>query len=183
MSQSESRVIAQRYVKALFGLATDKKAVDAVEADLQALGKALDESEALREFLTSPLISRSEAARAITAFLDKAKANAVTRQFFALLAQNRRLPLTPQIILLFEEAVLTARGEMIADVTTAAALSADQQKKIIASLTKATGKQVTLRVSENPAILGGFVVKLGSRMLDYSVAGGLERMGQKLKSA
>lgn len=174
--------IAQRYSNALFSLAKEKKQLSAVEKDMQALAAALSGSDALEKALINPVASRANKAAAIDAVLAKLKANKLTRDFFRVLAENRRLDTTAWVIRQFGELLREDRGEVRANVTTAHKLSADQIKLLEGAIKKATGyKQVDIQTHENPEILGGVIVNVGGKMFDNSVATKIRNLASSMK--
>ena len=175
--------IAERYVKALFDLAQPAHAVDQVEADLLALAAAVRQSPEFARFLSNPLLSRDMQAAAMDAMLKQLKAHEVTRKFVAALARHKRLPLLADAAELFSRIAQASRGEMSAEVVAAAALGKTELSAVSDRLGKAYGKKINLAVSEDANLLGGIVIKIGSVQLDGSLAGKLDRLGQKLKAA
>ena len=174
--------IAGRYAKALFELAEERKALDAVADDLQSLQAALNDSPDFAKLLTNPTASRDELVKAMEAITAKMKANELTRRFLDLLATKRRLEILPHAIEMFMTLLAQARGEVIAEISSAQPLTKPQLSQIEAALKQATGKALNLKMNENPALLGGLVIKIGGKMLDYSLAGQLERMRTALSS-
>ena len=173
--------LASRYATALFELADEAKALDAVADDLTALSAMLDESDALRRLVRSPVLSRDEQARAMAAVLEKAGATPLTRQFIGVVAGNRRLFALPGMIKAYLAELAHRRGEMTADVTAAAALSDAQTKALVDQLKKAVGAKVAVNVSVDPSLLGGLVVKVGSRMIDSSLRTKLSKLQLAMK--
>ncbi len=181
MKTSGSKQIAQRYVKALFDVAA--KSQDTVEKDLTALQSALEGSDEFQALLANPLLSREQMEKAVGAVLAKIKANTITQQFMTLLARQKRLNLLPQIISLYMEWVQAARGEMKAEVVSAAPLKASEIAAISASLGKTYGKKILLETREDKELLGGVIINIGSVQLDASLSGKLQRLTNKLKAA
>lgn len=161
--------VAERYASALFDLARDESALDTVEGQLEQLTTMLGESEDLKRLVRSPVFSADEQMRAIGAVADKAGITGLTGNFLRLVAHNRRLFVMPGIIQAFRAMAAAERGEISADVTSAQPLSDEQVASLKAALKEKLGKDVTLSASVNPAILGGLVVKVGSRMIDTSL--------------
>lgn len=161
--------VAERYASALFDLAREESAIESIEADLTGVQALLDESADLRRLIESPVFSADDQQRAIGAVADKAGIKGLTGNFLRLIAHNRRLFVLPGIIRAFRAMAAAARGEVTAEVTTAHALSEDQASALKAALAETLGKDVTLAERVNPAILGGLVVKVGSRMIDTSL--------------
>ncbi len=160
---------AGRYATALFDLAKEEGALDAVAADLNRFDGMLAESKDLERLVRSPVFSADDQGRALTSLLSKAGMSPLAVNFFMLLAANRRLFVVRDVIKGFRALVARERGEVTAEVTSAHALS-DQQLSELKSALKATaGREVRVETSVDPSILGGLVVKLGSRMIDSSL--------------
>ena len=179
----QTSLIAARYASALFDMASAAKALDAVGSDLDSLVQLEKQNRDLRTLLTSPLVTRADAQKALIAILTKGKAHEVTQKFLSMLAENRRLDIISAVAKAFGELVEQSRGEMTADVEVATTIDAAMQKQVADSLTKATGKKIKLRIHEKPSLLGGMVVNYGGKRLDLSVSGRLDRLSQSLKRA
>ncbi len=175
--------IAGRYATALFELADDAGALEPVEKDLSDLGAIIEENADLRLMLTNPVFSREDQGRALSAILNKAGAHDLSRSFVGLVAQNRRLFVLPDMIKAFRALLADKRGEISAQVTSARALSEDQRKDLAATLKKALGQDVSLSLAVDPALLGGLVVKVGSRMVDSSIRTKLNTLKIAMKEA
>jgi F-type H+-transporting ATPase subunit delta len=173
--------VAERYASALFDLARDESAIDSVEADLGGLSALIDESEDFRRLIESPVFSAEEQQRAVGAIADKAEIKGLTGNFLRLLAHNRRLFTLPGVIRAFRAMAAAHRGEISAEVTSAQPLSDDQVEALKAALKEKLGKDVTLSTEVNPAILGGLIVRVGSRMLDTSLRTRLMTVKSHLK--
>jgi F-type H+-transporting ATPase subunit delta len=171
-----------RYAAALFELAADEKAVPAVEADLDRMQSLIDESADLKRLVLSPVISADDQERALASILPKAGIGTTTSNFLRLVARNRRLFVTMDIIKAFKAMAAKARGEVAAEVTSAMPLTEAQAATLKETLKAAGGKDVTLVQRVDPAIIGGLVVKLGSRMIDSSIATKLSAMRVALKT-
>lgn len=178
---SISSGIAARYATALFELAKEDKALKALEADADALGAALAASPELGAMIASPVISRDEQAGAIAAIAQKMKLSALTANTLALMAANRRLFVLPQLVTDLHARIAAEKGEVTAEVTSAAALSADQAKKLAATLKARVGKDVKLKTAVDETLIGGLVVKLGSTMIDTSVRSKLAALQNAMK--
>ena len=181
MSSEAIGAIADRYSAALFALAEEKSAFEAVESDLKALKALLAESADLRRLVSSPVISRKDQGKAVIAIAQKAGWSDLTRNLLGLLAQNRRLFTISGVIDAFLARLAAQRGEVTAQVTTAKALTAAQKKSLAASLKKAVGKDVMLDVTVDASLLGGLVAKVGSRMVDSSLKTQLQQLTLALK--
>lgn len=164
-----SEGVAARYASALFELATEVGNVAGVEADLSKFDALLDESEDLRRLIASPVFSIEDQARGLSAVLAKAEISGLAANFFNLVTKNRRLFVLPQIIKAFRAIAARARGEVTAVVTSAVPLKDDQVAALKESLKAAVGKEVNLTAKVDPSLIGGLIVKLGSRMIDSSL--------------
>ncbi len=178
---SISSGIAARYATALFELAKEDKALKALEADADALGAALATSPELAAMIASPVISREDQGAAMAAIAKKMKLSALTANTLALMAQNRRLFVLPALVADVLARIAAEKGEVTAEVTSAAALSADQAKKLAATLKKRVGKDVKLKTAVDESLIGGLVVKLGSTMIDTSVKSKLAALQNAMK--
>lgn len=175
--------LAARYSKALFELADENKALDEVAGDLQALKQLLAESDDLRRLVRSPVISRAEQGRAMTALLERAGASDLTRRFIGLVAANRRLFALPGMIEGYLAELARRRGETTARVTAARPLSDEQVAAITDTLRRSGGKNVTVDVTVDPALIGGLIVRFGSRMVDASVRTKLDKLQLAMKAS
>ena len=173
--------LSGRYATALFDLAVADKALDAVSASLASLKTALDTSADLKMLTTSPMVSRQAAGAGIAAVANGLGLDKLTGNFLGVLAANRRLASLPAIIRDFNALAAARRGEITARVTAAHALSDDQQKALSSKLKAGLGRDVALDITIDPAILGGLVVRVGSRMIDSSLKTRLDSLGQALK--
>ena len=173
--------VAERYASALFDLAVDASATKAVEDDLNTIGKLIDESDDLRRLVQSPVFTAGDQQRAIGAVADRAVQSPLVNSFLRLVAQNRRLFALPGMIRAFRDMAARHRGEVTAEVTSARQLSDAQLAELKAALKDQLGQNVTLETRVNPAILGGLVVKVGSRMIDTSLRTRLMTVKTRLK--
>ena len=173
--------LAGRYANALFELARDQKAIDAVSADLASLRRALETSADLSRLVRSPVFSAADHAKALTAILNKMGANALTVKFVLLLAQKRRLFVLLQIIAAYERLVARSRGETEAEVTAARALGDSEIAELKSVLKSKLGKEPRLHTKIDPTLLGGLVVKVGSRMIDSSLRTKLDGLRSAMK--
>lgn len=183
MAQSGSMIsgVSQRYARSLFELARDEGSVAETEKDLGRFAAMLDESDDLQRLVTSAVFSAEDQLRAISAILDKAGIKGLVGNFLRVVAQNRRLFAVPGIIASFRQIAAEARGEVSADVTSAHALDATQEKELKAALKSVAGKDVTVNLTVDPSLLGGLVVKIGSRQIDTSLKTKLNSLKLALK--
>lgn len=179
-SQSVSGV-AERYASSLFALALEEGNVAEVASALDGFQGLIDGSEDLQRLIKSPVFSASEQLGAVTAILDKAGISGIAANFVKVAASNRRLFAVPGMIRAFREIYARHRGEISADVTAARPLTAEQETELKAALKGVTGKDVTINVAVDPAILGGLIVKLGSRQIDTSLRTKLSTLKLSLK--
>ncbi|MEE8293111.1 MAG: F0F1 ATP synthase subunit delta [Kiloniellales bacterium] len=175
--------LARRYASALFELADDRKELDTVAEELGALKQIIAESEDLRSFIRSPLYGRDDQSRAMTAILDKAGAGDLSRRFVLIVAQNRRLFALSQMIDAYLEELARRRGEVTAQVVTAQELSEAQKSALLDTLKQAVGSKVQMDITVDGSLIGGLVVKVGSRMIDTSLRSKLQRLELAMKGA
>ena len=158
-----------RYAAALFDLANEENAVAAVEKDLSSFDALLDMSADLKAMVRSPVISREEQAKALAAVLAKAGIGGTTANFLRLIAKNGRLFAVSDMTKAYKALAARARGEVGAEVTSAQPLDEAQVAELKATLKASVGKDVQLSTRVDPSLLGGLVVKIGSRMIDSSL--------------
>jgi F-type H+-transporting ATPase subunit delta len=173
--------LADRYAAALFDLADERKELDTVAADLRQLRDMILGSADLRRLVRSPVLSRTEQARAIGAVADSAGLSQLTRNFLGLIAQNRRLFALPGMIEAYLGQLAARRGEVTAQVVAAQPLTPAQEAAINDQLRKAVGSKVAVDVRVDPSLLGGMIIKVGSRMVDASVRSKLQRLQLAMK--
>ena len=173
--------LAGRYAVALFDLARESNQIDAVAKSLSALRAGLAESADLKTLTQSPIISRTDAEKAIEAVAKAMKLDTLTAKFLGVLAENRRLADLLAMIDAYDAIVAAHRGEVTAKVTSAHPLSAAQLKELAANLKTRVGRDVQIQASIDPAILGGLVVQLGSQLIDGSIRTRLNSFAQAMK--
>ena len=173
--------IAARYASAVFDLAKEGKAINALESDVSALQTAITDSADLRTLLTSPLYNRDEQGTAITAIAKQMNLSATTRNVLALLAAKRRLFVLPHMLAVLQERLAEERGEITAEVTTAKALTKAQTEKLAATLHAQAVKTIIIKQTVDASIIGGLIVKMGSRMIDTSIASKLNALQNTMK--
>jgi F-type H+-transporting ATPase subunit delta len=173
--------IAARYATAVFDLAKEGKDIKALEADVAALDAAITASDDFRTLLTSPLYNRDEQGAAITAIAKQMNLSTTTGNVLALLASKRRLFVLPHLLVALQERLAEERGEITAEVTTAKALTKAQNEKLAKTLTAQAGKTVTIKETVDAGIIGGLIVKMGSRMIDTSIASRLNALQNTMK--
>jgi F-type H+-transporting ATPase subunit delta len=178
---SGSASVADRYATALFQLAEEGKALDAVAEELRRLAEMIKGSDDLKRLIRSPVISRENQSKAMKALLKKAEMSDLTQRFVGLVARNRRLFVLPKIITAYQGILAGRRGETTAEVVSAKALTKAQLASVTDAITKAVGTKVALATSVDQGLLGGLVVKVGSRMVDSSLRTKLQRLRLAMK--
>lgn len=173
--------LAGRYALALLELADEDKSLDAVADDLRAVRAMVGESEDLRRVLRSPMFTREQQAKAVSAILDKAGLGETVRRFVQVLAYNRRLFALPQIIDAYLVELARRRGEVTAQVTSAVALTEAQRQALVDSLKATVGGKVQVNVEVDDGLIGGLIVRVGSRMIDNSLRSKLQRLQLAMK--
>ena len=183
MAQSSSPIsaVAERYAGSLFELALQANSVAKVEADLTSFEALLEGSADLSRLINSPVFSSEDQAKAIAAIVDKAKLGGLAGNFLRVVAKNRRLFAVPGMIKAFRRIAAEHRGEASAEVTSAHALTAAQETELKAALKSVAGKDVAITVTVDPSLLGGLVVKMGSRQIDTSLKTKLNSLKLALK--
>jgi F-type H+-transporting ATPase subunit delta len=174
--------MAGRYAVALFELARDEKSIDGAKADLDRFDALIAESPDLARLVRSPVFTAEQQGRALAAVLDHMVIGGLAGNFLKVIAANRRLFAVQHIIKAFRTLVARHKGEVTAEVTVAEPLGEAHRGAITAALKSATGGQnVDLQVKVDPAIIGGLVVKLGSRMVDTSLRTKLNAIKHAMK--
>ena len=175
--------IAGRYATALFDLADEQNQLDAVADDLRQIDSLIVESADLNQLVRSPVLKRDDQGRAINAVLEKMGVNDLTKRFVGYVAANRRLFALRAMIKAYLAELASRRGEVTAEVTSAKKLTAKQVQSLEAVLKEAVGGDVAINHSVNPSLIGGLVVQVGSRMVDFSVSTQLQKLKLAMKGA
>jgi len=173
--------IAGRYATALYELADEQKALDEVKSNLDSVGQLIDESADLRTLIRTPVFTRQEQAKAVSAVLEKAGISDLVQRFVAVVAENRRLFALSEMIAAYGKILAERRGEISAEVTSAVALNDAQVSAIDDALRRAMGGKVAVATRVDPDIIGGLIVKVGSRMIDNSLRTKLQRLQLAMK--
>lgn len=173
--------IASRYALALFDLAKDGRALDALEADAGALEGALAASSDLRDMIASPILTREIQGAAIAAVADKLGLSDLSKNTLALMASKRRLYVLPQLVENLRARIAEEKGEVTAEVVSATELTAQQAAELAATLQARVGKTVKLNTTVDAALIGGLVVKVGSKMIDTSIRSKLASLQNAMK--
>ncbi len=178
---SISSGIAARYATAIFELARDAKKLPAVEKDFDALAIALNEGDALSDLISSPVYAREDMAAAIAAIAKKMKLSKDVTNTLGLMASKRRLFVLPSLITTVKAMIAEEKGEVTAEVTAAKALTKAQQDKLAKTLAATVGKDVKVTVSVDETLIGGLIVKVGSKMIDSSIRSKLSNLQNAMK--
>jgi F-type H+-transporting ATPase subunit delta len=178
---SISTSIAGRYATAVYDLAKDGKKVKAIETDLGTLSDAMADSSDFNALIHSPIYSRDEQGTAIAALAEKMKLSPIMANTLALMATKRRLFVLPQLVVALRAAIATDNGEVTADVISAKALTQTQSDSLSKSLKAKLGKTVTINATVDETLIGGLVVKVGSKMIDTSIRSKLNSLQNAMK--
>lgn len=170
-----------RYALALFELAEQNRSIDQVEQSLAGVREALDQSPELRALISSPVIGRGPATKAVLAAADQLGVDPTTKSFLGVLAENRRLGQLPQIMRAFRLLAARHRGEVTAEVTSAHPLGPDQVTELKHQLRQRLGREVSVDLAVDPDLLGGLVVRIGSQMIDSSIRTRLNALASAMK--
>lgn len=173
--------VAERYASSLYELAAEAGSVDQIGAELAGFQTLINESADMKRFIESPVFSAEDQLRAVAAVLEKAGISGLSANFIKVAAANRRLFAVPGMIKSYFQIVARNRGEISADVTSAHALTSAQENELKATLKGVTGKDVAINVTVDPSILGGLIVKVGSRQIDTSLRTKLSTLKLALK--
>lgn len=175
--------VAGRYASALFELANEQNRLDEVDADLGKFQAMLDASGDLKRLVNSPAFAAEDQQRALKSVMDWASIGATTGNFLGVVARNRRLFAAEDMIKTFRGLLARHRGEVAAEVKSAIALTDEQLAALKAKLKSTFGKDVRLDAKVDPSLLGGLVVKIGSRMFDSSLRTKLSNLKVVLKGS
>lgn len=180
-SASLASVIAARYAASLFEVALEAGSLDEAEAELVAFDAMLGQSPDLMRLVRSPVFSASDQGKAIAAVLAKAGISGIGANVLRLMARNRRLFAAPELLGQLRKLIAAHRGQIAAEVTVAQALSETQAAALGEALAAVAGKQVAIAASVDPELIGGMIVKMGSRQIDTSIRTRLSSLKLALK--
>lgn len=175
--------LAGRYATALFELAEEQNTIDEVAGDLTRIQDMVDQSEDLRRMMLSPVISRGDQAGAMDAVLAHAGISGLTRRFVGVVTTNRRLFALQDMIAAWRAQLSRHRGEVTAEVISAGALSPAQLDAVTDALKRVLGGKVAVDAQVDPTLIGGMVVRVGSRMVDFSLRTKIEKLQLAMKGA
>ncbi len=178
---SISTGIAARYATAIFEIAQENSNLDGLESTVNDLSSALADSADLRALISSPVVSRADQSAAITAVAQRMGADPIMQNTLALMAEKRRLFVLPQLISALHDLIADARGIVTAEVVSAKALTKTQSEKLAKTLSASVGKTVTINATVDESLIGGLVVKVGSKMIDTSINSRLNSLQNAMK--
>ena len=183
MSETASTTIgiASRYATAVFDLAKEAKKLVALEKDVDTLRSAIADSTEFRELISSPIYSRDEQVAAMAAISKKMGLSEIFANTVGLMAKKGRLFVLPQLVRAVADKIADEKGEITAEVVSAKKLTKAQETKLAAELKSSVGKDVKIQASVDEALIGGLVIKLGSKMIDTSIACKLANLQNAMK--
>ena len=176
-------LISDRYASALYDLATENKVVDFVLENLNFLKNIINENKELQLVIKSPLIISSDKLEIILKLMSEQSFNKLSITFLKVISNNKRFSSLPSIILQFININAQKRGDILADVTSADDLSDHQQENIKEQLRKILGEKLSLNFKIDKNIIGGLIVKVGSKMIDTSLANKINKLKIAMKGA
>ena len=180
---SQSGGLPGRYAAALYDLADERRELDAVVGEMDALGRLIDQSAPFRRLLTSPLVDVTQARTAADAVLKEQGFGKTVSDFVGVIANNRRLAVLRAIVTAFSTLVAQKRGVITANVASAYPLSDVQREQLRARLIEAGFGNVNIQESVDASLLGGLVVRVGARLYDTSLKSRLQRLQYAMKGA
>jgi F-type H+-transporting ATPase subunit delta len=175
--------VAGRYASALFDLAREADEIDAVNTNLDRLDTLVAESADLERLVRSPVFTADEQLHAVSTVLDRAGIGGVAARFVKLVTTNRRLFFVREMVRAYRNLVAQHRGQATAEVTVAEEIKDDHVAALRNALKAVSGKEVDIKVKVDPAIIGGLMVKFGSRMVDSSLRTKLNSIKHAMKEA
>ena len=173
--------IAARYATAIFEIASENGKIAELETSIDDLGAALEDSADLRDLISNPIYSRSEQKAAIGAVAQRMKLRPVLRNALGLMAEKRRLFVLPQLLVQLRDLIAAHKGEITGDVVSAKPLTDAQMSALRDQLKQAVGKDVKLNATVDESLIGGLVVKVGSKMIDTSIRSRLNSLQNAMK--
>ena len=178
---STSKGIAERYASALFGLADEQDDILALEENVRILKQALDESADLNSLISSPIYSRDQQQSAITAIAKKLSISGNMTNTLAIMAEKRRLFVVPMFLSVLEDLIAASKNEITAEVVSAKALTKDQLDKLVKSLKSNFSKDIKIKAAVDETLIGGMIVKVGSKMIDTTIQAKLNSLQNVMK--
>tara|TARA_A100001011_G_scaffold133771_1_gene140994 strand:+ start:2794 stop:3351 length:558 start_codon:yes stop_codon:yes gene_type:complete len=180
---SSGNLISERYGSALFDLASDKKCIDNILDNFNIFEKVISDSSELRHVLSSPLVNSDEKLNIILKIFSNSNLHNLTKTFLKVLDNNKRISNLLPIILQFKKINSEKRGDITADVTSANQLSDEEKNNIKNQLKSSLGQKLSLNFDVDKDIIGGLIVKVGSKMIDTSLANKINKLKIAIKGA
>ena len=180
---SSADLISDRYGSALYDLASENKCIDEIINDFDVVEKVIKESSELRHVLISPLVKSDEKLNILLKIFSQSNLNDLTSTFFKVLHNNKRISNLLSIILQFKKINSEKRGDITADVTSANELSEEEKNNIKNQLKGSLGQKLSLNFDVDKNIIGGLIVKVGSKMIDTSIANKINKLKIAMKGA
>ena len=178
---STSKGVAKRYATALFDLANETDDISSLEKNVESLTQAVDESPDLNSLISSPIYSRDQQKNAISAIAKKMGVSAVMINTLSLMAEKRRLFVVPTFLSVLNDLISESKNEITAEVVSAQSLSKGQVEKLGKTLKNNLGKDIKINATVDPTLIGGMVVKVGSRMIDMTIRAKLNSLQNTMK--
>ena len=180
---SSGDIISERYGSALYDLASEKKCIDNILNDFEVVEKVMKGNSELRQVLKSPLVNSDEKLNILLKIFSKSNLNNLTETFFKVLNNNKRISKLISIILQFKKINSEKRGDITADVTSANELSEEEKSNITNQLKNSLGQKLSLNFDVDKDIIGGLIVKVGSKMIDTSIVNKINKLKIAMKGA
>ena len=180
---SSGDLISERYGSALYDLASEKKCIDSILNDFEVAEKVLKESSELRQVIRSPLVNSDEKLNILLKIFSQSNLHDLTTTFLKVLSDNKRISNLISIILQFKKINSEKRGDITADITSADELSEDEKNNITNQLKNSLGQKLSLNFDVDKDIIGGLIVKVGSKMIDTSLANKINKLKIAMKGA
>lgn len=178
---SISSGIAERYATAVFEIARDSNGLAALESGIADLSQSLADSQDLNDLIASPVVSRTVQAQAMAAVSAKMGLSPVLQNMLGLMAEKRRLFVLPQLVQHLQSMIADHKGEVAVEVTSAKALTAAQTEKLAETLKARVGKDININATVDESLVGGLVIKVGSKMIDTSIRSKLNSLQNAMK--
>ena len=178
---STSKGVAKRYATALFDLANETDDISSLEKNVETLTQAINESPDLNSLISSPIYSRDQQKNAIGAIAKKMGVSAVMINALSLMAEKRRLFVVPTFLSVLSDLISASKNEITAEVVSAQSLSKGQVEKLAKSLKTNFGKDIKINATVDSTLIGGMVVKVGSRMIDTTIRAKLNSLQNTMK--
>ena len=180
---SSGDLISERYGSALYDLASEKKCIDSILNDFEVAEKVLKESSELRQVIRSPLVNSDEKLNILLKIFSQSNLHDLTTTFLKVLSDNKRISNLISIILQFKKINSEKRGDITADITSADELSEDEKNNITNHLKNSLGQKLSLNFDVDKDIIGGLIVRVGSKMIDTSILNKINKLKIAMKGA